>query len=338
MLAGEGVGHGADGGGIDRAGRDGNDHLVGLAKILHRRGAVERDASGGEAFQFEIGGNILFQRTQDPAGRMGIGVVHGGGGAQQGARADAAHVGHQHAEGAEQAGGVRHQHPLDAHGGGKFSGVHRTGAAERHQQIIACIAPTFDSDGANGADHVGGGDQEDAVRGIFHRKAGGIGDLLADRCLRQRRIDGTHTTGDRVRVQIAEYGIGVRHRRFGAAQAVAGRPRRRPATARADAQRAAGVEPGDAAAAGADFGDVDGGHPDRMAATAGMAHATADGVFQRHERLAVFDQRALGGGAAHVEGDQIRLADLLGEVAAGEHAGGRAGFDDIHRAMARAVG
>src|ERR1700722_3408646 len=102
-----------------------------------------------------------------------------------------------------------------------------------------------------------------------------------------------------MRVKIAEHGVGISDRGFSPAQPIAGRTRRRTATARTDTQRSARVQPRDAAAAGADFGDVNGGNPNWMTAAAGMTHATTDGVFQRDEWLAILDQRALGGGATH---------------------------------------
>ena len=55
-----------------------------------------------------------------------------------------------------------------------------------------------------------------------------------------------------VRIEIAEHDAGVGHRRLVAAAAVAGRPRHGAGALRADAQQAAGVDPGDRAAAGAD--------------------------------------------------------------------------------------
>ena len=59
------------------------------------------------------------------------------------------------------------------------------------------------------------------------------------------------------RVEIAEHQIGVGHRRGTAAVAVAGRARNRTGALRPDMQDAAGIDPRDRAAAGADAGDVE---------------------------------------------------------------------------------
>ena len=103
-----------------------------------------------------------------------------------------------------------------------------------------------------------------------------------------------------IRAEAAEHDVGVGDGRLGAAAAVADRAGIGAGALRADLQGADFVDPGDAAAAGADFDDVDHRHHDRMAA--GVA---ADVIAWRHGRLAVADQAGLGGRAAHVEGDDV---------------------------------
>ena len=113
----------------------------------------------------------------------------------------------------------------------------------------------------------------------------------------------------RDRVEVAEHQVGVGHRRLGAAAAVAGRPGHGPRRPGADPQRAAGVDPRDAAAAGADLGQVDDGDLDREAgARAGAAEAALAAdleVVGDPGRPSAHDAR-LGRGAAHVERDAPR--------------------------------
>src|SRR6185503_2240252 len=60
-----------------------------------------------------------------------------------------------------------------------------------------------------------------------------------------------------VRIDDAEHDVGVRHRSVGPAEAIACRPGARAGALRTNAQQAALIDPGDAAAAGADRAHVD---------------------------------------------------------------------------------
>ena len=103
----------------------------------------------------------------------------------------------------------------------------------------------------------------------------------------------------------AEDDVGVGHSRLGAAAAVADRPGRGAGAVRTDLERADLVDPGDAAAAGADLDDVDHRHHGRMAVS-----VTADVIAFGDRRLAAVHQAGLGGGAAHVEGDRVFVAEI----------------------------
>ena len=59
---------------------------------------------------------------------------------------------------------------------------------------------------------------------------------------------------------------------------------------------------------------------------------------RRQARLAVLDEAGLGRRAAHVEAQQPVLAEALGEPAAGEGTGGRAGLDETDRGAGGVVG
>ena len=112
----------------------------------------------------------------------------------------------------------------------------------------------------------------------------------------------------RALVEVAEQQVAVGDGRLGAAAAVADGARLGARALGPDAQGAGAVHPGDGAAAGRDLGEIDHRHADRVAGAvhpAVAAGAAADLVLGRRLVLAVADQARLGGGAAHVEGEQV---------------------------------
>jgi len=100
-----------------------------------------------------------------------------------------------------------------------------------------------------------------------------------------------------IRQQPSQQQIGVGHRGRPTA-AVAGRSRRRAGGLRPHLQQAAGIDPRDRAAAGADGVDVHHGHRYRPGADAALAGEARGAVDQGH----------IGGGAAHIEGEQPVVA------------------------------
>ena len=101
-----------------------------------------------------------------------------------------------------------------------------------------------------------------------------------------------------------------------------------------DLQAARAVYPGDAAAARGHFGDVDGRHAQHVAGAAQQAvtgvHAAADLVLGRQQHLAALDDGRLGGGATHVEADQLGLAEAGAHLGRADHARGRPRLDAVH--------
>ena len=112
-------------------------------------------------------------------------------------------------------------------------------------------------------------------------------------------------------VQIAQHEVGVGHRGGRAALAVAGRAGIGARALGTDAEDAAGVHPRDRAAAGPDGDDVEArqGHP-----------LAGHRPVRREVGLAVLDERDVGAGPAHVEGDEVALAEEPRAVAAAGHA------------------
>ena len=116
--------------------------------------------------------------------------------------------------------------------------------------------------------------------------------------------------------EVAEHEVRVGHRRLLAAAAVAGRAGLGARRARADPQRAAGVEPRDRAAAGADRVHVDHRQPDRHARDHRLGRRPAP---RRRPR------RDVGARAAHVEGEHVLEAARARDVRRADDAAGRPG-------------
>ena len=93
-------------------------------------------------------------------------------------------------------------------------------------------------------------------------------------------------------------------------------------------QDAAGIDPGDRAAAGADAGDVEAVQRDRVA---------GDPAARREARPAIDDQRDVGAGPAHVERDQIAFAEQPRGIDAAGDPAGRAGEHGTSGQPARLV-
>ena len=165
---------------------------------------------------------------------------------------------------------------------------------------------------AEGARHVLADDVVDAPGRAQRLEPERLGDAVADRRLGRRPVERHRAAEEEAGVEIAEHEVGVGQRRPGAAAAVAGRTRIGAGAARADAQQAAIVDLGDAAAAGADLDHVDDGDADRQAAAlAELVHAR-DFHAVALDRRAAAHERALGGGAAHVEGEQVGQVERCG--------------------------
>ena len=109
------------------------------------------------------------------------------------------------------------------------------------------------------------------------------------------------------------------------ALAVAGRPGVGPGRLGTHYQRATPVNPGNGAAPGANRVDVDHGH--------------TDGVASQNRRGGLLDaaraQGHIGGGAAHVQRDDVRVAGLNAGMEGPHYAAGRAAQDGAYRLLRR---
>ena len=152
----------------------------------------------------------------------------------------------------------------------------------------------------------------------------------ADRGFGRRRVDREPSAEEMGTAQVSEHYVRIGHRRAVPAEAVAGGSRLRPRASGADPQRAARIDPGDAAAPRAHLREIDDRQADGMA---GAVQPAPDVALAAHLVLgggldaAVLDEARLGGGAAHVEGDEIRAADLLAQPLRGDDPGRGSGLD-----------
>ena len=308
-----------------------DDQVEGLPDVLHRRTALDGDRALRISLEHKVRDCLLLQFPKNLVEPCDVGLLELADRLQHGTRMLVLNVGHQQAQCAEESRRVRHEHVLESHCAPQLCGMQRPRAAECDQGVVARVPPALHGHRANRADHVRRSDGVYSVRSVLDRQTRGLGDFALDRVARVVDHDRLRAAGNRRGIEIAQGCVRVGYGGLRSAQVVAGGTGRSPGAPRAHAQRTARVEPGDAAAAGADLGDLDRRHANDLpsAAAARVAHAAANVVFGRFKRLAVLDQRCLGGGAAHVKGDEVALARLLREITGGQHSRGRPRFDDI---------
>ena len=145
---------------------------------------------------------------------------------------------------------------LDAQLLGQPCGVHRAGAAEGDQRIAARVDAALDRHDAQRTQHLLVGDAHDPGCRLVDVEAE-LSGQPPDRSAGGLQVE-PHIPGKRrLGAEVAEQQVGVRDGGLAAAASVGSRARHRARRTRADAQRAAGVGPGDAASTGPDGVDVD---------------------------------------------------------------------------------
>ncbi len=160
-------------------------------------------------------------------------------------------------------------------------------------------------------------------------------DLLQDRLFRRGAVE-LHVAAEKTRrIDISEHDIGIGHGRVRTAAPVTGRPRLRAGALRPDLEKAQLIDVRDAAAAGADFDQLDHRNQQRQSAAALEAPRARGFKGVGAERLAVFDATELGRGAAHVEGQHAVDAEQVGISRCGQRAGRRPRFDQLNRDFLR---
>ena len=304
------------------AGRIGPGHVEGpgLALVAQIQAARDRDIRLGHPFGPQLGAAGRFQFPVQPLQfRL----------AQARQRRDAAarelpRPGrHQHAQGREHPGVDRHQGPAHAQGLGQGAHVQAAGTAEGNQGVIPGIDAALHGDHPQGMGHVLVGKTHDAfghrqrrhVQPCRQRVHGAAG----------RRLVQPHAAAEEgIGTQAPQQQIGIGDRGPGTAAPVAGRPRIGAGRLGPHLQQAAGIHVGDGAAAGADGMHVHHRHRHRPA---------GDAAFGGQADVAL-DERHVGGGAAHVEGEQPFPAGQRAQETRRGQAAGRPRQQHAHRLAA----
>ena len=166
--------------------------VVAVAKLAQRRGrrGLDRQLEGLAAVAQVVAVAQLGVRQRPPRGggqigrRCGHGFVAQLFAAQHHAAYEvAAAVGHRQPQRRQHAGSARAQHPPDLELLGDPGGVHRAGAAERHQRVLARIDAALDGDDAQRSHHLAVCDPHDPLGGLLgiepelraERGQGGLG-------------------------------------------------------------------------------------------------------------------------------------------------------------------
>ena len=319
-----------------RARRHGHGQLERLSLVTAVSRARDANRRAGESLGGELTARLVLQASE---GLGQLGGIEATCWPAPGPDVVVLDLGVEQTEGREEPGAGRHDDARHLQRPGHAGGEKRAVAAEGEERVLARVTTSLARDRTDRTHHVRRRDQMRAVRRLGERQAERRGDPLLEDLVGARRVEFHGAAGQRRRVQVAEDDVGVRDSRLGAAEVVAERPRGRAGAAWADLQRAAGVAPDDRAAAGADLGEVNGGNAQKIAASGEQSRtvhdSAADLVLGRPAYRAVLDDRCLGGGAAHVEGDQLVEPDPSSQRLGSDDTSGRPGLDDVHRHRGR---
>ena len=205
-------------------------------------------------------------------------------------------------------------------------GVQRTGATESNECVVARVVALLHRHQAQRANHVFVDDVVDAEGRVLDAHAQLVGHLL-HRFLRQVALQ-FHVAAQLLHGgHVTENHVGVRHGGLSAALAVGRWARVCTGRLRTDAQSAGEVgHVRNGTAARTDGADVDG---------RGANRDVTDRRLATQARFAVHDERHVGGGTTHVDGQQVREARLHRHPQRTAHTTGRAGHEQIDGVVGR---
>ncbi len=290
-----------------------------LLLVAHVRRAVEPAALGRNAVGFEATVGLMRQFRED---RLGGSGVEGAGALQAGHREVVAQVRRQQADSAENAGKARHKQACRVELAHEFRAVDGTRAAEGREREIARIEAAFHRHHLQRPGHVGVDQIDNALRGGDEVHAERFRNMLANRI-----FGGVGDQGDLAIEQggrdASEHQIGVGDGRPLSPLAVTRRARIGAGAFRAGPDRALFGDGGDGPAAGADGVNVDHRECERV---------VADPARGRERGLAVPDERNIGAGAAHVDGQEVVDAGGPSQPGRPLGAGGGARKREMHGA------
>ena len=256
--------------------------LVALSGVAQVELAGEARRGRAHALGRKLVARLGFERAENVLGMIGGDLVER---AQLGADVVVHHVGAEKAERRERAGARRHQNAPHAELFRHRGGMHGAGAAERQQRERRKIDPALGGEHAHLVGHAHVDDALDAGGGGEHVHLERIGDVGLERRARGRDVELLRAAEEIVRVEKAADEIGVGDGRPRAAAPVAGGSWIGAGALRPDIEEAAGVDPGDRAAARRDRGHVERGQVDLPA---------GDDAFGDFERHAAFDEGDVG--------------------------------------------
>ena len=311
----------------DRPARERHGELVGLLGVAAVRGTFDRAVRLRHSGAAEHGLGLALQLLEAPVEGVEVERIER---AVERVRPVAAEIRRDEPEGGEPArdGGDDHFRDVELLREGR--GMDRPGPPERHQAELARVVSALDGHDAKGLRHAMVDDADDPGRRLHHSLPERVGHVGANRPFRRRRVDREPATEEMGAAQEPEHHVRVGHRGAVAALCVAGGAGLRPRAFRADPERAARIEPRDAAAPRAHLRQVDDRHPNRVA---GSVQPAPDVALPPHLVLrggldaAVLDEARLRGGAAHVEGDEVRASKLVAEPLRGDDPGRGSGLD-----------
>ena len=320
----EGAGDRLDRAGVDPPRRQRHLDAVLLVLVTELAVAEQAHAARVHALARELGERRaldLAEQIVEPRSVVGHELE------QAGHEVVAAQVAHQHPPGREHVGRPRDHHLADPELGGERHRVHPAPAAERHQREVARVIAAVDRHQLERVDHVVVGDAHDAARRLGGVQLEAIGDRG------HSPLDGGHvglqfTAAKIIRINPSQGEVRVGRRRVVPAAAVGGRTGDGAGRARTDVQLAELVDPGDASASLADLDHVDHRHHRRIA---GRGRAAFDPVVRHDPDLPALDQRALRGGPADVEREDVGLIDQPPERGGAPEPARRPGLDHRDR-------
>ncbi len=228
----------------------------------------------------------------------------------------------QHAPRRERRGGGRDDDPRDPELARDRHRVERPAPAVGDQRVVPRVEASLGGDAAHRQRHLHVGQPHDPGGRVVAREPEGQPEALLDGPRGSGVVQGHGPAKKAPGRDAPQHQVGVGDGGLGTAAAVADRARGRARALRAQGQRAAGVDPGDGAAARAHLGDVDDRDAERVA-----VHVILVGGLHEPAR----DDRALGGGPAHVEGDEPVRAERLREARAADRPRRGARLDRVHR-------
>ena len=216
----------------------------------------------------------------------------------------------------------RNQHLPNAQDARDICRMRRPGATEGDHRIAARVLALLHQVDARSTRHRLAHHRMNARRRL-HRRQPQLAAQPRQRRFRRRLVQRHGAAQEEAGVVVAQQQVGVRHGRVQPALPIAGRPRRGARAARPHLQQTRLVQRCYRTTSSADLDHVHHRRLDRQAGAPLEAMHPRRFHHRRHGGAPALDHRALGRGAAHVEGDGVRQPGFPREQHGGQRATGR---------------